>query len=113
MDTMISSPLVEFVTEELRVSSSRLRPNTRLFHDLGVDGDDGPEFIDAFARRFGVDLTGFDPSLHFGPEAAGNPLLWAWWFITCRWPTMIPISLSDLQASLDARRWVAPQHAAV
>lgn len=113
MDATVREDLIQFVAAELGVSPSRLARNTRLFHDLGVDGADGPEFMRAFAQRFGVDLSGFDPSLHFGPEAGPNPFLWAWWSITGTGPRVVPIELGDLQASVEMHRWITPQHAAV
>lgn len=109
----LSQLLVAFVCEQLNVSPLPLTATTRLLQDLGVDGDDGVELIHEFSLRFGVDLAGFDPSIHFGPEAGGNPLIWIWWIVSRRWPKCVPITLADLELSLRRRRWVSPTHAVV
>jgi hypothetical protein len=41
---------------------------------LGLDGDDADEFMMEFARRFQVDLRGFEFSRYFGCEAGLTPL---------------------------------------
>jgi len=103
----LSQPLVMFLCEELNVPSSRLSAATLALQDLGVDGDDGVELIQRYGLRFGVDLSGFQPSRHFGPEAGGNPLAWLWWAVSRRWPKSVPITLADLEISLRHQRWRA------
>jgi acyl carrier protein len=110
MSASLQVPLIEFVSTELGVNPARLLPNTRLNHDLGVDGDDGLEFMAAFSQHFGVDISSFEASKYFGPEAGGNLFVWLWWFVTCSWPKFVPITLDDLQASILAGRWIAGEH---
>src|SRR5437773_2571583 len=62
----------DFVVAECRVSEERLTPDTTLFDDLGIDGDDAIEFFEAFQQRFEVDLGSFELRRYFGPE--GWPL---------------------------------------
>ncbi|GAB5536960.1 MAG: hypothetical protein Rubg2KO_32090 [Rubricoccaceae bacterium] len=57
-----------FVAEFINVPIERVYPSTRLSEDLGVDGDDADELMDAFAEQFGVDLTDFRHNEHFGDE---------------------------------------------
>jgi len=109
----LNDALVDFLIQELRVSATRLTPTTTLGRDLGVDGDDGVELIQAYGRRFDVDLSDFRPSQHFGAEAAANPLIWVWWLLSRNWPKLIPITLGDLESSRQARRWVVGTHHAV
>lgn len=40
----------------------------------GMDGDDGVEFMQAFAERFAADRTSFPHDKYFGPEAGATPL---------------------------------------
>jgi acyl carrier protein len=47
-----------FVAEELSVALATILPDTRLNHDLGCDGDDAVELLEAFGSRFGVDISG-------------------------------------------------------
>ena len=109
----ISEPLAQFVATELGVSAAQLSASTRLFHDLGVDGEDGREFMEAYGRRFDVDLSGFDHSRHFGEEAAANPIVWLWWFLTRTWPKVTPITLGELEQSLQIGRWSPSEKSAV
>jgi hypothetical protein len=110
MAIILQENLVEFVCVELGVNPSRLSPNTRLHQDLGVDGDDGLDFMSAFSLRFGVNLSTFEVSQYFGPEGSGNPFVYLWWFITRSWPKFVPITLSDLQSSIDAGYWAPCEH---
>ena len=113
MDARVSEDLVQFLQSELRVAPSRIARTARLFHDLGVDGGDGCELIQAFGKRFEVDISTFDPALHFGPEAGPNPLMWLWWTITRTWPKVVPITVGDLEASIASRRWTVERRNAV
>jgi uncharacterized protein DUF1493 len=101
-----------FAADKLGCDIQRLSAETSLFHDLGVDGADGWEFMDAFGARFSVDMSAFDASGHFGPEAGGNPFVWLWWRVTRSLPQMVPITIADLAASAHSARWATPDRPA-
>lgn len=42
-----------------------------VFGALGIDGDDGFDFIDSFAARFGTDMSGYRWYFHHGEEGWG------------------------------------------
>lgn len=107
----VSDDLLTFLASELGVDRSRLNEATRLREDLGVDGEDGEDLLAAFAKSFSIDLTGLDLSRHFGPEAGPSPIVWIWWVVTFSWPKLEPIRVGDLQASVNAGRWLAPGRA--
>src|SRR5688572_30475624 len=104
--------VVAFVAAQCGADEDKLRPQTTLFGGLGVDGDDGCQLVEEFARQFSVDLSGFDPTEHFGPE--GMAVLWPfyWLVIAFRSGTpeqragLKPITLADLIRSAESRRWV-------
>jgi hypothetical protein len=110
---MIDEPLEgevrRFVAEELGVRSGRLTPTTRLRHDLGVDGADGWEFMEAFGSRFGVDIGEFRADRHFGPEAGCNPVVYLFLRL-CRPQSLkaIPITFEDLVRAARSKRWKTP-----
>ena len=106
MATNMNTELTRFVWTQLRVAEERLHPGVRLLQDLGVDGDDGTEFITAFAQEFGVDLAEFRPDRHFGPEAAWNPLSALWRALAGSDAELVPITLADLQAAILSGTWV-------
>lgn len=74
MNTELLEEVIAFVAEFWHEPKSRLSPETSVNDDLGMDGDDGIEFLQAFSVRFGVDLSGFPRDKYFGPEAAANPI---------------------------------------
>jgi hypothetical protein len=42
------------------LASERIRPESRLLHDLGIDGDDAGYLLTDYAKTFQVDTSGFD-----------------------------------------------------
>jgi acyl carrier protein len=97
-----------FAADRLRCDLGQVTADASLYHDLGVDGADGWEFMQAFGARFGVDVSAFEASLHFGPEAGGNPVVWLWWGLTGSRPRMVPITIADLTAAARSARWATP-----
>ena len=82
----------------------RISTATRLAEDAGMDGDDVGEFLDAYRREFGMELTGFKFYHHFGPEGC-NPF----WLIVRPWWQRIermPITVQDLVEAARAGRWL-------
>jgi hypothetical protein len=60
--------LQEYVSQHLHVAKDKLKPTTRLLHDLQVDGDDAYEFMEGFGKHFGVNMDRFQIRRHFGSE---------------------------------------------
>jgi acyl carrier protein len=65
---MLSDELIDFVVSESGISEIELTPNTCIIHDLGITGADGVEFIIAYSKKFGVELSGFSAEKYFGNE---------------------------------------------
>lgn len=104
--------VITFVAAELGESEQRLRLSTRLYHDLGVDGEDADTFMEAFAERFRVDMTAFDFERHFRDEGTVNMLMRLW--LRVRDPESlkrVPITLEDLVDAARQKRWRTPTHA--
>lgn len=76
----------------------RLTPQTRLARDLGLDGDEAGEFMDAFATKFDVDMEGFYWLRYFGDEG---------WNMLTPATTLVARALSPAFR----RRWRAAQEA--
>jgi hypothetical protein len=106
----VETAVIAFVAAELNEKEERLRLTTRLWHDLGVDGDDADEFMQAFAERFAVDLTGFEFERHFSDDGGLNPLayLWTKWRNPSRLKR-VPITLEDLVEAAHLKRWRTPE----
>jgi hypothetical protein len=74
-----------------------------VFGALGIDGDDGSEFIEQFAERFGVDMGGYRWYFHHGEEGWG---LGALLFRPPDWRVeTIPITREILLEAIRSRRW--------
>jgi hypothetical protein len=70
--------IFDLTQRELGISASKLTPETSLFHDCGVAGLDGKDFMMAFAKEFEVDMGMFRSEDYFGAEAPLNPFLYLW-----------------------------------
>ena len=96
----------QFVSEELGVPATRIKPETRLLHDLGVDGDDAGDLLQHFSARFHVDLSAFRFSWHFGPEAGWSPLYFLYCFFFARGRHRdLPVTIQDLAEAADVGAW--------
>jgi acyl carrier protein len=96
----------DFVAEYLRERKEKLSPDSRLLQDLGVDGADAVELLEAFSEKFGVDMAHFPLSKHFGPEAGFNLFyyLYSLLFKRQKWRP-IPITLRELAEAVRHKRW--------
>ncbi len=96
-----------FVREFWYEPKRGLSAETSLNDDLGMDGDDAIEFMQAFSQRFKVDLTDFPYSKHFGPEAPATPLSVIESFVrrvrTGRWTDLTPLTLRELAEATERR----------
>ena len=65
--------VVDFLSDELSVNKEKLSPHSRIFHDLGVDGEDGVDLLNAYSKKFNVDISDFPYSAYFGDEGTISP----------------------------------------
>lgn len=92
--------------DELGCRPGTISSDADLFRDLGIDGADAVDFLDAVEREFDVDLSEMDRRRHFGPERAFTPLALlspSWW--TWR-RERIPVTVHDLARAVVAGRWL-------
>ena len=94
-----------FLAHQHGVSPSKLTPETDLFHDLGIDGDDFFELEEAYAKRFCVDMSNYLWFFHHGEEGAFN--LGGLFFPApyCRVDRM-PVTPKILLDSANAGKWI-------
>ncbi len=113
----IDSSVIGFVAQFSGVRAQRLSGATTLFGDLGIDGADGCELIEAFGERFHVDLSSFRADRHFGPEglAIYAPIQWFWWLVSFPFHAkqtpeeragLRAIRISDMIAAAKEKRWM-------
>src|SRR5215213_11474871 len=98
-----------FVAEFWGEPINRLTAETSVNEELGMDGDDGAEFMRAFGERFAVDLAAFPHDKYFGPEASATPLSTLVGAVrrvtTGRWSNVAPLTLRALAEAAGQRRW--------
>jgi hypothetical protein len=107
VDSDLLEQVKTFVAEFSSVRKDRISADTRVNDDLGIDGDDGEDFLKAYCARFGVDPSIFPPDKYFGPEAGANPLTVVS-SITRRlttgsWSGLAPLTVSDLVKAVEQR----------
>jgi acyl carrier protein len=71
VESSLEDEVVALVARHVGAPAADITLSSRLFHDVGVDGDDAVELVAAFESRFGPDLTPLWThwGRHFGPEA--------------------------------------------
>lgn len=76
----LEESVIDFVAAFTGFKAERIHSQTTLYGDLGVAGDDGLDLIQAYGKKFQVDLTEFQSEHHFGSEGvsilAPLGLLW-------------------------------------
>jgi hypothetical protein len=97
---------------------------TRLFADLGIDGDDGHELLDSFASGFSVDMTGVNSFCYFDdepPKVMHSELTLLLGLMNDRFRAYVEqclaarreITVGDLYVSARLRRWDFPDQGRV
>jgi Protein of unknown function (DUF1493) len=113
MNVDLVQRIIAFISNETRSNRKRIGMDTTLFGDLGVDGEDGRELIEAFGKEFSVDISSFRPSEHFGPEGGGCLFAAVPYFLLTHvfradhhsLAGLIPIRVSDLVTAAKTQRW--------
>ena len=110
MTAELINEVIAFVAEYLEEPISQLSAETSINEDLGMDGDDALEFMQAFSRRFAVDLATFPYDSYFGVEAAANPIsiiaMMIRWLTTGKSTNLSPLTLRQLAVAVENGSWV-------
>lgn len=99
--------VINFVIAQTSLDKKRLSKQFRLAEDLGLDGDDAIEFMEAFSHDFSVDMSEFSLRDYFGPEAGFNPICYAYWMLFERDKLRsTPITIADLIKAAQNGKWI-------
>lgn len=93
---------------------------TRLFADLGIDGDDGHGVLDSLAALFHVDMTGVNSFCYFDdepPKITYSEFTWLAGLLSERFRDYVEdclsarkeVTVGDLYVSARLRRWDFPE----
>ncbi|MCX2800793.1 DUF1493 family protein [Microbulbifer thermotolerans] len=80
----IKARVIDFLSNETAISASKINLSTRLFHDLGIDGEDAMDLISEFSKSYEVDVSNFQYSEYFGNEGAASPFSLIKMILNCR-----------------------------
>lgn len=109
MNMALLNEVTAFVVEYWGEPKSGLSAETSINDDLGMDGDDGLEFMEAFSRRFAVDLAAFPYDNYFGVEASATPISLIASALrrltTGKWTTLSPLTVRQLAEAAENGRW--------
>jgi hypothetical protein len=93
--------IIQMVTERLPDRSHEISLESRLFHDLGITGDDADELLTDYVDAFQVDMTGFKFTDYFTSEP---PSMFEKW--SKQNSPRPPITVGDLVEIAQRGKWV-------
>lgn len=101
----------DFVSEQCDFDGA-LAADDDIFRRVGITGDDAGDFIEAFAARFGVDMSGY--RWYFHTEEEGFNIGGALFPSPDTRVTRIPITLRGLADAISRKTWPVgyPEHEA-
>ena len=109
MNMALLNEVTAFVAEYWWEPKGGLSAETSINDDLGMDGDDGLEFMEEFSRRFAVDLAAFPYDNYFGPEASATPISLIASALrrltTGKWTNLSPLTVRQLAEAAENGRW--------
>jgi hypothetical protein len=106
----IRKELIALITDKVGVRAEEVLPNADIEKDLGCTGDDFFELMEAYAKRFTVDMSGF--LWYFHSREEGHNLGGLFFRSPDQRVQRIPVTLERLVHSALNRKWsvVYPPH---
>jgi acyl carrier protein len=104
VDADVKRDIFGLVAKHSGLHPERITAESRLLHDLGIDGDDAEYLLVEFSKKFEVDMNNFD----FRKFFKGEPHLFnflEFWFSTNE--RLAPLTVEDLYRSAAARKFEA------
>ena len=96
----ISIQVKELISYHSGVKIEKLHEGTLIEEDLGTTGDDAWELMEDIHSKLNVDLTDFDFTLHFAPEAGS---------IDNKEYGYYPVSVGHLIQVASNKKWMMPE----
>jgi acyl carrier protein len=91
-------------------SKKKVSPDSRLFHDLGIDGDAVIELLLALNGEYGVLVDDFNFSNYFGSEIGAGWRYWHWrLFHKNEDGGLKAITVRDLAWAIEHRKMIGPE----
>ncbi len=108
--------VISFIADFTGVDEVKVKPETLVNDDLGVDGDDGIELLENFSDRFDVDLSSMTKN-YFGSEGFPFLSVLAWPFLLLlsavgvkkkRVEEYAPLPVSSFITATEKKKWIEP-----
>lgn len=94
------TPSLLTLLSDYNCSDGPVTPQSELFADLGIWGDDAVELLEKYSEQFGVSLEEFPFTEYFPCE--GDQLRWRWPWQKRR--TFRPLTVADLERGIEQGR---------
>jgi acyl carrier protein len=112
MNADLSERVLQMIADQTSCRLSQLRPETDLFQDLGVDGDDALELLIRLRDEFAINMDDVQFKRHFSSEPhLFNPWLSLSLLLPRRWrwppwrQERIPVVVADLIEAARTQNW--------
>lgn len=108
----MKNEIIKFISDFTSVKIEEISPNTLVNNDLGIDGDDGAEFLKEYGKRFNVDLIPISET-YFGNEGLSLffVILWPYYLVRrvlgYKTNNLAPLPVSQLIKSAEMGKWVS------
>ena len=112
--SQIFDQIVEILRDTHATPNDVLTAETRLHHDLQMDGVDAAAFLSAVSDRWSVEWSGFDFGRHFLSESeVSSPFAWLSRRAIPQNREKVPVTVGHLVSVVESGRWKEPSEAAV
>lgn len=112
MDSRITQDVIHFIATERAMDPKEITASSRLYYDLDIIGDDAVELLEAFSRKFRVNLNGFDFHKYFLDEPSLltpiDLMRRALERLSGKHNPLSPITVGDLIRAAETGKWVEP-----
>lgn len=96
-----------FISQYLKMPEDTLSENTRLFHDLWIEGDEAVDLLNSFSRAFQVDMSAFIFKKYFNVEKGFRRIFFIFYFLFFKDKLLnTPLTLGDLARAAKEKRWI-------
>lgn len=107
----LEKEVFELIASKTGCKIDKLTLDSRINQDLGVDGADAIELMDAIQEKFHVDMADLAFSRHFGPE--GFDLIYLIrWLLSAKFRQanrLLPLYVRDVVEAARHGRWMLKQ----
>lgn len=113
-DSTVYDSIVRLLYEMQTTSNDLVTGETRLHHDLRMDGDDAIAFLNAISERWSIDWSGFEFGRHFlGESEVSSPFAWVGRRLVPEKRQKVPITVDHIVSVIEAGQWQEPNEAVV